>query len=575
VSRLDDIAAAVGLLAVDPGLGCRLRGPVGPMRDAILRALRQALPPATPWRMLPAGATDDRLLGGLDLAATLAAGRPVAERGLLAQSDGGVLQIAMAERLDAGVAARLASALDWGEVVTERDGFSSRAPCTLGLIALDEGIDEAPPGALLDRLAFELPGDGIGGQIDPPDDAAVASARALLPGVAISDDAVTALVTTAMQLGVASLRAPLLAVRAARAAAAVAGRDAVEQADLEIAARLVLAPRATMLPVPPEPPSEPEPPEPPDQPATNDHAEQPDGPLADRVLEAAKAVLPAELLAALATGAALRGKMGGNTGVRLRAAKRGRPVGVRAGAPKGGARLNLLATLRAAAPWQKLRGAAHGRIAVRRDDFRIRRFRQQTRTTTIFVVDASGSAAVQRLAEAKGAVELLLAECYIRRDRVALLSVRGRSADLLLPPTPSLTRAKKCLAALPGGGGTPLAAGFAAALVLATQVQREGQTPLAVFLTDGRANIALDGTPGRPGAEADALSVAGTWRAAGYSALVVDTSARPHPFARKLADAAAARYLPLPRADSGALRQAVRAKVEESSSFLKKSTKKL
>ncbi len=557
MTRLEDIQDAIALLAVDPALGCRLRGAISPMRDALLRHLRAALPAGTPWRKLPAGATDDRLLGGLDLAATLAAGRPIAERGLLAQANGGFLQIAMAERLEPGTAARLASALDRGEVITERDGFSARDACTLGVIALDEGIDESPPASLLDRLAIELWLDGTGGDVDEPDSDEIAEARARLPGITVPDQAITALVVTALRLGVASLRAPMLAVRAARAAAALAGHASVEEDDLQIAARLVLAPRATQVPQPQE--QEPPPPEPPaeaeqDQP----HAELQEGQLADRILQAARAVLPADLLAALASGAALRGKSGGNTGAQLRAAKRGRPIGARAGDPRGGARLNLLATLRAAAPWQKLRGATPGRIAVRRDDFRIRRFRQRTRTTTIFVVDASGSAAVQRLAEAKGAVELLLAECYVRRDRVALLSVRGKSADLLLPPTPSLTRAKKCLAALPGGGGTPLAAGFAAALALATHIQREGQTPLAIFLTDGRANIALNGTPGRPAAEADALATARAWRACGFSALLVDTSLRPQPFARTLADAAAARYLPLPRADAGSLRDAVR-----------------
>jgi magnesium chelatase subunit D len=161
---------------------------------------------------------------------------------------------------------------------------------------------------------------------------------------------------------------------------------------------------------------------------------------------------------------------------------------------------------------------------VRRGDFRLRRFHQSTRTTTIFVVDASGSAALHRLAEAKGAVELLLAECYVRRDRVALLSMRGEAAEILLPPTSSLARAKRSLAGMPGGGGTPLAAGFAAALALADGVKRGGQTPVGVFMTDGRPNIALGGAPGRPGAEADALAAAGagpatprcwsTWRCA-------------------------------------------------------------
>ena len=114
-------------------------------------------------------------------------------------------------------------------------------------------------------------------------------------------------------------------------------------------------------------------------------------------------------------------------------------------------------------------------------------------TTTIFVVDASGSAALHRLAEAKGAVELLLADCYIRRDQVALIAFRGSAAELLLPPTRSLARAKRSLAGLPGGGGTPLAAGLDAAFALSDSIRRKGQTPTVIVLTDGRANIARDG----------------------------------------------------------------------------------
>jgi magnesium chelatase subunit D len=524
----------------------------------VLFTLRDALPAGTPWRKLPPGVSDDRLLGGLDLAATLAAGRPVAEPGLLAQTDGGVLVVAMAERLEAGVAGRLSATLDSGSAMAEREGFSLAAACRLGVVALDEGLeDEAPPRALLDRLAIELTVEGPVSPLDAPDGDAVEAARARLGGVRVGEDAVTALVRAALQLGVGSLRTALLAVRCARASAALGGRDAVAAGDLAVAARLVLAPRATQIPAPPEPPEEPAQDPPPAQDQQEAGAQKQDGPLQDQVLEAAKAALPGNLLAALAAGARLRARQGGSSGAKQKAASRGRPIGSRAGALRGGARLHVLATLRAAAPWQKVRAPAPGRIAIERGDFRIRRFKQLSRATTIFVVDASGSAALQRLAEAKGAVELLLAECYVRRDRVALLSVRGKGAELLLPPTASLARAKKCLAALPGGGGTPLAAGFVAALALAGAVVREGQTPLAVFLTDGRANIALSGAPGRPGAEADALAAAGAWRAAGHAAILVDTAPRPHPFARTLAAAAAARYLPLPSADSGALRAAV------------------
>ncbi len=556
MSTAEDLLDAVKLLAIDPGLGCRLRGGPGPMRDGFLATLRAGLPENAPWQKLPAGVTDDRLLGGLDLAATLASGRPVAERGLLARADGGVVITAMAERMDQGIAARLGAVLDTGHVSAEREGFSHRQPARIGIVALDEGIDETPPASLLDRLAMNLDTDGATGELPEADFCALEAAREILPNIKVSDAQIGALVVAAAQLGVAAMRAPMLALRTARAAAALAGRNEVADEDLLTAARLVLGPRATQIPAPPEdpeppPPENPEPQEPTDQ-------KQESGQLADSVVEAARATIPADLLAALTSNNSMRSRDGGTAGAKRKAPNRGRPIGARIGLPRGGSRLHILATLRAAAPWQKIRHGAAGHVQVRKDDFRIRRFQQNTRTTTIFVVDASGSTALNRLAEAKGAVELLLAECYVRRDRVALLSVRGQGAELLLPPTSSLARAKRSLAGLPGGGGTPLASGITAALGLAINIAREGQTPLAVFLTDGRANIALDGKHGRPTAEADALQAAAAWRASGYAALIVDTAPRPHPFARKLAEAAAAQYLPLPQASAGTLSAAVK-----------------
>jgi magnesium chelatase subunit D len=230
---------------------------------------------------------------------------------------------------------------------------------------------------------------------------------------------------------------------------------------------------------------------------------------------------------------------------------------VRSGELRAGARLNLVETLRAAAPWQKLRRQKKTTLCVEKTDFRITRFRQRTETTTIFLVDASGSAALNRLAEAKGAVELVLADCYVRRDKVALISFRGATADLLLPPTGSLVRAKRSLAGLPGGGGTPLASAIQAGSALANAIRRRGQTPILILLSDGRANIAADGTAGRARAEADAISAAHAVRADGITSLLVDTSPRPAPQARRLAEAMGARYLPLPYADATALARAV------------------
>jgi magnesium chelatase subunit D len=255
----------------------------------------------------------------------------------------------------------------------------------------------------------------------------------------------------------------------------------------------------------------------------------------------------------------------GKAGQLQKARRRGRPLGTRQGQPRGGNRLALVDTLRAAAPWQPLRrrerAALEGpaRVEVRPDDLRITRFKQRTETTVIFVVDASGSTAFARLAEAKGAVELLLADCYVRRESVALIAFRGSAAELLLPPTRSLTRAKRSLAGLPGGGGTPLAAALDAAVALALAVTRKGQTPILVLLSDGRGNIARDGQPGRPAAEADATLAAQAVRLAGLTALFVDTSARPQPKARELAAVMAARYLALPRADAETLSTAVKA----------------
>jgi magnesium chelatase subunit D len=303
-------------------------------------------------------------------------------------------------------------------------------------------------------------------------------------------------------------------------------------------------------------------------------------PSEDAILAAAAATLPRALLATIAASMTQAGQRQpllriGRSGQVRRSAAQGRPVGARRGEPRGRARLDLLQTLRAAAPWQALRrreqsanarATAGGRvdaetpaILVRRADFHVRSHRPRTESTTIFAVDASGSQALHRLAEAKGAVELLLAECYVRRDRVAVLAFRGAAADVLLPPTRSLVRAKRCLAALPGGGGTPLASGIDSARVLAEAIARTGGTPLLVLLTDGKANVARDGRPGRAQAQDDAKTAARAWRAAGLAALLLDTAPDPQPQAHDLAREMNARYVALPHADAHALARAVAA----------------
>ncbi|GAP34400.1 magnesium chelatase subunit D [Piscinibacter sakaiensis] len=574
---------AAAVLAIDPaGLGgAVLRGPAGPARAQWLQGLEAAC--GAPLRKLPASVDDATLLGGLDLVGTLAAGRPVARPGLLAEADGGLLCVPMAERLPPGLAARLAAVLDTGEVPDPAGG--PPRPARLAIVACDEGLDEDErlPAALAERLALHLrlPARGLPAPPSPPD---VAAARARWPAVVPDEGLLPALCSAAARLGIDSLRVPWLALRVARASAALDGRPVAGPEDAAWAARWVLAPRARVRPAepppadpPPEatpdapPPAEPPPaqdaaaPPPADRaagPAAQDEAPPPGLPetLPEQVLEAALSALPPGQLLALAAGAAGRAPASrGRHGAEAASARRGRPVGARRGRPRDGERLDLLATLRAAAPWQTLRRRERGREGLqwRLDDLHRRRHRERRETTTIFAVDASGSAALHRLGEAKGAVELLLADCYVRRDRVALLAFRGSTAELLLPPTRSLPRARRCLAALPGGGGTPLAAGLDAARALALPLLRRGVSPTLVLLTDGRANVARDGSPGREAGQRDALAAARALRADGLAALLIDTSPRPQPTARELADAMGARYLALPHADARALSQAV------------------
>jgi magnesium chelatase subunit D len=572
-SAWSDGVAATQLFAVDRfGTGgILLRSRAGPVRDRWLAMLRSILPPSHPQKHMPLHIADSRLLGGLDLNATLLAGYPVAERGLLAEADGGVLVLAMAERLLSATTAHITAAMDARETIVERDGLSLRMPARFGVIALDEGLeDEAAPASLRDRLAFffdlneisVLNADEI--FIDARE---IASAQERLRSLQADDAQVEGLCTAAAALGIVSLRVPLLAIRAACANAALAGHVAVEQDDVAMAARLVLAPRALILPQAQEPD---QPDHPPENAARNDGREdytpEIDRALDEVILAAVQAAIPPDVLAAMRAGSMgrLRGRSSGKAGAPQKSNQRGRPNGVLRGELRSGAKLNVIETLRAAAPWQPMRrreaakvSTVQPRILIRKDDFRITRFKQRRETTTIFVVDASGSAALHRLAEAKGAVELLLADCYIRRDQVALIAFRGISAELLLPPTRSLARAKRSLAGLPGGGGTPLAAGIDAAFVLADLIRRKGQTPTVILLTDGRANVARDGGQGRPRAEEDAMNAAKQLRAAGIAGVLVDTSPRPGPPGAQLASEMGARYLPLPHADATTLSKAV------------------
>jgi magnesium chelatase subunit D len=481
----------------------------------------------------------------------------------------------MAERASAGLAARLALHLDAG---------------TSCLIALDEGAEaeETLPPTLAERLALFLDLSDFGLEdaeaLEAATDLTLARARLIhLRGAGLPPQAVTALVGAAASLGIDSLRAPMMAARAALAIAALRGLDAPDDTCLQAAAGLVYAHRATIFPDEPQedapppdapPPDAPPPDAPPPDDAPNDAPQDApnDAPqdLADIpqdiVLEAVRAALPADVLARLAAGRAARSmKDGAGTGAKVKGNHRGRPLPARAGRMGQGKRIDILATLRAAAPMQTLRGAGlvtgdtPTRLAIRPTDFRIKRYQHSSDRVLIFTVDASGSSAFARLAEAKGAVELLLAQSYARRDHVALLAFRGQRCEVVLPPTRSLTATKRRLAGLAGGGGTPLAAGLRMGLDVALQARARGMTPTLALLTDGRGNIALDGSANRAVADSDAQRLARVFAASGIPALVIDIATRPQPSLAGLARGMGATYLPLPRADSRLLTKVLQA----------------
>ena len=433
--------------------------------------------------------------------------------------------------------------------------------------------------------------DVMGIQIAPD---ALARMKQSLPHIQWTDEQVLAVCSTAQGLGIDSLRVPTLALRVACCHAALHARSHIADDDLAFAARRVLAPRATQLPAPAENASDTEPQNSSDSSAEPDQAQeqssnsleptetpnpsesakdeedtsstetseedtntQDEAPsdlpssekLQEMMIAAALASLPPDVLDGLLTKPGRNlGNTSGRSGQFRSGMQRGRPLPPRTGRPGGHARLHILSTLRAAAPKQRLRGnTQQGRVAIRSEDFHVHRYQQHSSSCLILALDASGSAALQRLAEAKGAVELLLQQSYARRDSVCIVSFKGAKAQLLLPMTRSLVRAKRAMMGLPGGGGTPLALALKMACEQATQLQRQGVTPILVVLSDGRANVNLQGLGGRAQAQADAQQWAAQWRQTGHRCLWIDTSLQPDTQVQNMAQTMGGSYLPMPQ----------------------------
>jgi magnesium chelatase subunit D len=373
----------------------------------------------------------------------------------------------------------------------------------------------------------------------------------------------------AASMGIHSSRTLKFAVDIAKALSLLSGKPVSDEAVMHPLIRLVLLPIAKQLP---NPQAEPQPPEQseenqeetdlPEQQAQ--HSKEQDH---EDLVQAAMAELPEDLLAIVlkrAEKSRQRQSKSGNAGEFAQDKQRGRPVGVRRGDVKRGHRIDIPATLRCAAPFQTARATldnSHNKktgLYIEPSDIRVKRFEQRKSSVMIFAVDASGSSAHQRMSEAKGAIELLLADCYSHRTEVALIAFKGDTAEILLPPTRSLVRAKRTLAQLPGGGGTPMAAALQATHELALSVSATGATPSYVLLTDGAANVARDGTKSRSAGTEDALSAAKLLANTQIKGVLVDTAVRPSPRARELSSALDATYLPLPNASAQSLNTSIR-----------------